>query len=80
MSTVMEPTHTAQPGSLSSFEIERRRVFRHHFTVGQKWRLFFDEFATPLLMRCCIEGRPYSVFGYKGKQVRDNIHSWELLR
>ena len=31
------------------------------------------------LMRCCIEGRPYSVFGYKGKQVRDNIHSWDLV-
>jgi CDP-paratose 2-epimerase len=31
------------------------------------------------LMRCCIEGRPYSVYGYKGKQVRDNIHSWDLV-
>jgi CDP-paratose 2-epimerase len=31
------------------------------------------------LMRCCIEGRHYSVFGYKGKQVRDNIHSWDLV-
>ncbi|MGL4463023.1 MAG: NAD-dependent epimerase/dehydratase family protein, partial [Planctomycetia bacterium] len=31
------------------------------------------------LMRCCIEGRPYTVFGYKGKQVRDNIHSADLV-
>jgi len=31
------------------------------------------------LMRCCIEGRPYSVYGYKGKQVRDNIHSFDLI-
>jgi CDP-paratose 2-epimerase len=31
------------------------------------------------LMRCCIEGRPYSVYGYKGKQVRDNIHSADLI-
>jgi len=25
-------------------------------------------------------GKPYSVFGYKGKQVRDNIHSNDLVR
>ena len=31
------------------------------------------------LMRCCVEGRPYSIFGYKGKQVRDNIHSHDLV-
>lgn len=31
------------------------------------------------LMRCCIEGRHYSIFGYNGKQVRDNIHSHDLL-
>ncbi|PYL33930.1 MAG: NAD-dependent epimerase, partial [Verrucomicrobia bacterium] len=27
------------------------------------------------LMICTVTGRPYRVFGYKGKQVRDNIHS-----
>src|SRR5881409_2115092 len=27
------------------------------------------------LMRCTLTGTPYTVFGYKGKQVRDNIHS-----
>ena len=26
-------------------------------------------------MQCVVEGNPYTVFGYKGKQVRDNIHS-----
>lgn len=31
------------------------------------------------LMRCCLEKRPYTVFGYRGKQVRDNIHSWDLV-
>jgi CDP-paratose 2-epimerase len=31
------------------------------------------------LMKCCVEGRPYSVFGYKGKQVRDNIHAHDLV-
>jgi CDP-paratose 2-epimerase len=31
------------------------------------------------LMRCCIEKRQYTIFGYKGKQVRDNIHSRDLV-
>ena len=31
------------------------------------------------LMKCAISGDHYTVFGYKGKQVRDNIHSWDLV-
>ncbi|PYL48620.1 MAG: NAD-dependent epimerase, partial [Verrucomicrobia bacterium] len=31
------------------------------------------------LMKCCVIGRPYRVLGYKGKQVRDNIHSFDLV-
>lgn len=31
------------------------------------------------LMRCAVMGGPYTVFGYKGKQVRDNIHSFDLV-
>ncbi len=31
------------------------------------------------LMRCAITGNHYTVFGYKGKQVRDNIHSYDLV-
>ena len=31
------------------------------------------------LMKCCATGNPYTVFGYKGKQVRDNIHSADLI-
>lgn len=31
------------------------------------------------LMICTVTGRPYRVFGYKGKQVRDNIHSADLV-
>jgi CDP-paratose 2-epimerase len=30
------------------------------------------------LMRCVATGTPYSIFGYRGKQVRDNIHSSDL--
>lgn len=31
------------------------------------------------LVKCGITGRPYTIFGYKGKQVRDNIHSYDLV-
>jgi CDP-paratose 2-epimerase len=31
------------------------------------------------LARCAVTGRPYTVFGYQAKQVRDNIHSADLL-
>ena len=31
------------------------------------------------LMRCVATGREYTVFGYRGKQVRDNIHSSDLI-
>jgi CDP-paratose 2-epimerase len=31
------------------------------------------------LMKCTVSGRTYKVFGYKGKQVRDNIHSFDLV-
>ncbi|MEI6322451.1 MAG: NAD-dependent epimerase/dehydratase family protein [bacterium] len=31
------------------------------------------------LMKCTESGTPYKVFGYKGKQVRDNIHSHDLV-
>ena len=32
------------------------------------------------LMKCTMTGNPYKVFGYKGKQVRDNIHSYDLIQ
>jgi CDP-paratose 2-epimerase len=31
------------------------------------------------LMRCTMTGEPYTVFGYGGKQVRDNIHAADLV-
>lgn len=31
------------------------------------------------LIQCAVENKPYTVFGYKGKQVRDNIHSADLV-
>lgn len=31
------------------------------------------------LIKCMVTDKPYTIFGYKGKQVRDNIHSWDLI-
>ena len=32
------------------------------------------------LVKCNLEGRPYMIYGYKGKQVRDNLHSVDVAR
>jgi len=32
------------------------------------------------LIKCNVTGRKYTVFGYKGKQVRDNIHAFDVAR
>ena len=32
------------------------------------------------LVKCNVEGKRYSIYGYKGKQVRDNIHSLDVAR
>jgi CDP-paratose 2-epimerase len=31
-------------------------------------------------VKCALEEREYVVYGYKGKQVRDNIHSFDVVR
>jgi CDP-paratose 2-epimerase len=31
------------------------------------------------LMRCTVTGQPYTIFGYGGKQVRDNIHAADVV-
>jgi CDP-paratose 2-epimerase len=32
------------------------------------------------LVQCNLEGRTYRIFGYKGNQVRDNIHSFDVAQ
>jgi CDP-paratose 2-epimerase len=32
------------------------------------------------LIKCNVEGKKYNIFGYKGKQVRDNIHSYDVVK
>lgn len=31
------------------------------------------------LIKCILTGKKYTIFGYKGKQVRDNIHAYDLV-
>ena len=31
------------------------------------------------LVKCAVSGRPYTIFGHRGKQVRDNIHARDLV-
>lgn len=31
------------------------------------------------LVKCIINNKPYTIYGFNGKQVRDNIHSWDLI-
>jgi CDP-paratose 2-epimerase len=31
------------------------------------------------LVKCAVQDKEYTIFGYKGKQVRDNIHSYDLV-
>lgn len=31
------------------------------------------------LVKCNLEGRKYNIYGYQGKQVRDNIHSYDVV-
>jgi CDP-paratose 2-epimerase len=30
-------------------------------------------------VKCVVTGKPYKIYGYQGKQVRDNIHSYDLV-
>jgi CDP-paratose 2-epimerase len=32
------------------------------------------------LVKCNLESKQYNIFGYKGKQVRDNIHSYDVAK
>ena len=31
------------------------------------------------LIKCVMTGKTYTIYGYKGKQVRDNIHAYDLV-
>jgi CDP-paratose 2-epimerase len=54
-------------------------VFRGGCLTGSKHRGAELHGFLNYLVKCNIEGRTYNLYGYKGKQVRDNIHSADLV-
>lgn len=55
-------------------------VFRGGCLTGNRHRGAELHGFLNYLVKCNLEGRTYNLFGYKGKQVRDNIHSSDLIR
>lgn len=54
-------------------------VFRGGCLTGSKHKGAELHGFLNYLVKCALEGRTYNIFGYKGKQVRDNIHSSDLV-
>jgi CDP-paratose 2-epimerase len=54
-------------------------VFRGGCLTGQKHSGVELHGFLSYLVKCCLNDIPYTIFGYKGKQVRDNIHSSDLI-
>ncbi len=54
-------------------------IFRGGCLTGSKHAGVQQHGFLSYLVRCIITGRKYTIFGYKGKQVRDNIHAYDLI-
>lgn len=54
-------------------------VFRGGCLTGSKHKGAELHGFLNYLVKCNLENRTYNIFGYKGKQVRDNIHSSDLV-
>jgi CDP-paratose 2-epimerase len=54
-------------------------VFRGGCLTGSKHKGAELHGFLNYLVKCNLEERTYNLFGYKGKQVRDNIHSYDLV-
>lgn len=54
-------------------------VFRGGCLTGQKHKSSEMHGFLSYLIKCIIKNKPYNIFGYKGKQVRDNIYSYDLV-
>lgn len=54
-------------------------VFRGGCLTGSKHKGAELHGFLNYLVKCNLEQRTYNLFGYKGKQVRDNIHSYDLV-
>ena len=54
-------------------------VFRGGCLTGKKHSGVELHGFLSYLVKCCLNDTPYTVFGYGGRQVRDNIHSSDLI-
>lgn len=54
-------------------------VFRCGCITGRRHKGAEEHGFLSYLAKCVKEGIPYKIFGYKGKQVRDLIHSYDLV-
>ena len=57
----------------------RTAVFRGGCLTGSRHKGAELHGFLNYLVKCAKEGREYKIYGYKGKQVRDNIHSYDLI-
>ena len=53
--------------------------FRCGCITGGKHSATTDHGFLAYLVRCAVSGTPYTIHGYKGKQVRDNLHVGDLV-
>lgn len=54
-------------------------VFRGSCLTGEKHAGAELHGFLSYLVKCIVHNNHYDIFGYKGKQVRDNIYSWDLI-
>lgn len=54
-------------------------IFRPGCITGGRHKGAEEHGFLAYLAKCIKEGKPYKIFGYKGKQVRDQIHSYDLV-
>lgn len=54
-------------------------VFRPGCITGKNHKGAEEHGFLAYLAKCIQEGRTYKIFGYKGKQVRDQIHAYDLV-
>jgi len=58
----------------------RSAVFRCGCITGPSHRGAKLHGFLSYLVKCIVKNKKYEIYGYKGKQVRDNIHSYDLIK
>lgn len=54
-------------------------IFRPGCITGRRHKGAEEHGFLAYLAKCIKEGKPYKIFGFKGKQVRDQIHAYDLV-